>query len=65
MPDDFTVQTWDGAGWATRATVTGNDAVTRRVRFEGGPVTTDRVRIVVTRAETRNGEFSRVAELSP
>ena len=64
VPVDFSVQTWDGADWVTRATVTGNDAVVRRIAF-GEPVVTSRVRVVVTRDEVRNGEFSRVAELSP
>jgi len=64
VPVDFGVQTWDGAEWVTRATVTGNDAVVRRIAF-GEAVTTSRVRIVVTRDDARNGEFSRVAELSP
>jgi alpha-L-rhamnosidase len=64
VPVDFDVQTWDGSAWVTRASVTGNDRVARRIPF-GAAVTTSRVRLVVTRDQFQHGEFSRVAELSP
>jgi alpha-L-rhamnosidase len=61
VPTDFTVQTWDGTQWTTRASVTGNSSVSRWVPF-AAPVTTTQVRVVVT--GTQDG-FSRIAELSP
>jgi alpha-L-rhamnosidase len=60
-PTDFTVQTWDGAQWVTRATVTGNARTYRWIPFPA-EVTTDRVRVVVT--ATQDG-FTRIAELTP
>ncbi|SEO80168.1 alpha-L-rhamnosidase-related protein [Actinacidiphila rubida] len=64
VPTDFAVQTWDGTAWVTHAQVTGNTAVDRWVAFDS-PVTTTSVRIVVNAAQTQNGDFSRVAELTP
>jgi hypothetical protein len=64
VPVDFDVQTWDGSAWVTRASVTGNDRVARRIPF-AAEVTTSRVRLVVTRDQFQHGEFSRVAELTP
>ncbi|MBY8882008.1 family 78 glycoside hydrolase catalytic domain [Actinacidiphila acidipaludis] len=61
VPVDFTVQTWDGTGWVTQATVTGNSAVHRWIPFSS-PVTTTQVRLTVT--ATQDG-FTRVAELTP
>jgi hypothetical protein len=64
VPTDFSVQTWDGTAWTTRAQVTGNSATARWVPF-ADPVATDRVRVVVTASQAQNGAFSRVAELTP
>ncbi|MCW2656982.1 MAG: hypothetical protein JWR06_1175, partial [Jatrophihabitans sp.] len=64
VPTDFTVQTWDGAQWVTQADVTGNTDVTRWIPF-GSAVSTTRVRLVVTASQTQNGNFTRVAELTP
>jgi alpha-L-rhamnosidase len=63
-PADFTVQTWNGSAWIAQATVTGNTAVTRWIVFPAA-VTTNQVRVVVTRDATINGEFTRIAELAP
>ena len=64
VPTDFTVQTWDGTAWTTRAQVTGNTALDRWIPFDA-PVTTSRIRLVVTASQTQNGNFTRVAELTP
>jgi hypothetical protein len=64
VPTDFTVQTWDGSAWVTRAEVSGNTALNRWVPF-GSPVSTTRVRLVVTADQTQNGDYTRVAELTP
>ncbi len=64
VPTDFSVQTWDGTAWTTQAQVTGNAATARWIPF-ADPVTTDRVRVVVTASQAQNGAFSRVAELTP
>lgn len=65
VPQDFTVETWDGSAWTTRATVTGNTAVQRAVRFDA-PVSTARVRITVTKDQpTGKGEFTRINEVWP
>jgi hypothetical protein len=64
VPTDFTVQTWDGAQWVTQADITGNADVTRWIPF-GSAVSTTRVRLVVTASQTQNGNFTRVAELTP
>jgi hypothetical protein len=61
---DFTIDTWDGVNWTTHATVTGNTALTRWVPFDA-PVTTSRVRFVSTASQTQNGNYTRVAELTP
>ena len=61
---DFTIDTWDGANWTTRATVTGNAALARWVPFDA-PVTTSKVRFVSTASQTQNGNYTRVAELTP
>jgi alpha-L-rhamnosidase len=58
---DYTVQTWDGSQWTTRATVSGSTALFRRIAFDR-PVTTTQVRVVVTGAQN---SFSRIAELAP
>jgi hypothetical protein len=55
---DFTVQAWNGTGWTTLATVTGNDRVKRTVTFIA--VTTDRIRIDVTNA---GSSLARVTEI--
>ncbi|WP_052433071.1 alpha-L-rhamnosidase-related protein [Streptacidiphilus carbonis] len=64
VPTDFTVQTWDGTAWTTRATVAGNTALDRWIPFDS-PVTTSQVRLVVTASQTQNGNFTRVAEFTP
>ena len=64
VPTDFTVQTWDGSQWVDQATVTGNTDLYRWIDF-AGPVSTDRVRVVVDASQTQNGNFTRIAELTP
>ncbi|MFC1435582.1 discoidin domain-containing protein [Streptacidiphilus sp. N1-3] len=64
VPTDFSVQTWDGSDWTTRAEVSGNSAVDRWIPFDA-PVSTTQVRLVVTGSQTQNGNFTRVAELTP
>jgi hypothetical protein len=64
VPTDFTLQTLDGGDWVTHATVTGNTALSRWIPFDR-PVTTAQVRIVVTASQTQNGNYTRVAELTP
>jgi hypothetical protein len=63
-PTDFTVQTWDGTQWVTQATVTGNSDVNRWIAFPHA-VSTTRVQLVVTASQTQNGNYTRVAELTP
>jgi len=64
VPTDFTVQAWDGSGWVVQATVSGNSALYRWIPFTS-PVTTAQVRVVVTASQTQNGNFTRIAELTP
>ena len=65
VPQDFTVQTWDGSDWSTAATVTGNTLVQRAVPF-ADPVSTSQVRITVTADQpTSKGEFTRINEVWP
>src|ERR1700742_4800865 len=47
VPQDFTIDTWDGSAWRTQATITGNTDVTRAIRF-AAPVSTTQVRITIT-----------------
>jgi hypothetical protein len=65
VPQDFTVDTWDGSAWQNAATVTGNSTVLRRVPFTA-PVRTTRVRITVTADQSSGkGDFTRVNEVYP
>lgn len=65
VPEDFTVETWDGTAWQQAAAVSGNTDVLRRVPFDN-PVTTTQVRITVTRDQgSGRGDFTRVNELYP
>jgi hypothetical protein len=65
VPQDFTVDTWDGTAWQQSASVTGNTDVLRRVPF-ANPVTTSQVRITVTRDQSSGkGDFTRVNEVYP
>ncbi|MEY9962738.1 hypothetical protein ABIA33_000764 [Streptacidiphilus sp. MAP12-16] len=64
VPTDFAVQTWDGTAWTTQAQVSGNSALDRWIPFSG-PVTTSQIRLVVTASQTQNGNYTRVAELTP
>jgi hypothetical protein len=65
VPQDFTVQTWDGSAWTTQATVTGNSDVQRAVAF-ATPVTTAQVRINVTKDQaSAKGEYTRINEVWP
>lgn len=64
VPTDFSVQTWDGAGWTTQAQVTGNSQLYRWIPFPA-TVSTTGVRVLVTGSQTPNGNFSRIAELTP
>jgi hypothetical protein len=65
VPQDFTVQTWDGTTWTTAATVSANTQVQRAVPFSS-PITTSQVRITVTADQpTDKGEFTRITEVWP
>jgi hypothetical protein len=65
VPQDFTVDTWDGTAWQNAATVTGNTTVQLRVPFTG-TVTTSQVRITVTADQSSGkGDFTRVNEVYP
>ena len=65
VPVDFTVATWNGTGWSTQATVTGNAGIQRAVPFPE-PVTTDQVRITVTKDQASSkGDYTRVNEVWP
>ncbi|MDT4911195.1 MAG: hypothetical protein QOC66_323 [Pseudonocardiales bacterium] len=65
VPQDFTVDTWDGAAWQPVATVTGNTTVLRRVPFTAS-VSTTQVRITVTKDQSSGkGDFTRVNEVYP
>jgi hypothetical protein len=64
VPTDFTVQTSDGSGWTTAATVTGNTDLYRWIPFDQ-PVDATSVRVVVTASQTQNGNFTRIVELAP
>jgi len=64
VPTDFTVQSWDGTQWVTQATVSGNTALYRWIPF-AATVSTNQVRVVVTASQTQNGNFTRIAELTP
>jgi Bacterial alpha-L-rhamnosidase 6 hairpin glycosidase domain/Bacterial alpha-L-rhamnosidase C-terminal domain/F5/8 type C domain len=65
VPQDYTVDTWDGSAWQLAATVTGNTAVMRRVPF-ANPVAATQVRITVTKDQgSSKGEFTRINEVYP
>jgi hypothetical protein len=65
VPQDFTVDTWDGSSWQQAAAVTGNTDVLRRVAFASA-ITTTQVRITVTKDQSSGrGDFTRVNELYP
>src|SRR5256885_461744 len=65
VPQDFTVEVWDGTAWQPAATVSGNTDVQRAVPF-AQPVATSQVRITVTRdQQTPSGEFTRISEVWP
>lgn len=65
VPQDYTVDTWDGTAWQPAATVTGNTEVQHEVPFTA-PVTTTEVRITVTKDQsTQQGEFTRINEVYP
>jgi hypothetical protein len=48
----------------TQVSVTGNAETARWIPFPQG-VSTTQVRVVVTASQTQNGNFTRVAELTP
>lgn len=65
VPQDYTVDAWDGAAWQPVAAVTGNTDVQHPVTF-ASPVTTTQIRITVTKDQsTGKGEFSRITEVYP
>jgi hypothetical protein len=64
VPTDFTIQTWDGTGWVTQATLAGNASLYRWIPFPA-TVSTTQVRVVVTGSQVQNGNFTRVAEVTP
>jgi hypothetical protein len=61
---DFTIQTWDGTTWTTQSTTTGNTDLTRWIPFTQ-PVTTTQLRFTSTATQPQNGNYTRVAELTP
>ncbi|MCS7476352.1 alpha-L-rhamnosidase C-terminal domain-containing protein [Umezawaea endophytica] len=61
---DFTIQTWDGTTWTTQSTTTGNTDLTRWLPFTQ-PVTTTQLRFTATASQPQNGNYTRVAELTP
>jgi hypothetical protein len=64
VPTDFTVQTWDGTQWTTQATVAGSSALYQWVPFNS-TVSTTQVRVIVAASQSQNGNFTRIAELTP
>jgi hypothetical protein len=65
VPQDFTVETWNGSAWQAAATVTGNTEIKRQVPFTA-PVHTAQVRITVTADQgSGKGDFTRVNEIYP
>jgi 3-methyladenine DNA glycosylase Mpg len=54
----FQVQTWDGAQWVTAGTASGNTQVWRQFLFT--PVTTSRIRVLITSALA---SYSRIVEV--
>jgi hypothetical protein len=65
VPQDFTVDTWDGSAWQRAGAVTGNTAVQRAVPFSAA-VTTTQVRITVTKDQaTPKGDYTRISEVYP
>ncbi|HSD00675.1 MAG TPA: Ig-like domain repeat protein [Casimicrobiaceae bacterium] len=56
---DFQVQAWNGSGWVTLGTVSGNNLVKRTVSFSA--YTTDRIRVLVT--GSKDGLWSRITEI--
>ena len=64
VPTDFTVETWNGSQWVVQADVSGNSALYQWIPFTS-PVTTTQVQVVVTASQPQNGNFVRIAELTP
>ena len=65
VPQDYTVDSWDGTQWVNQATVTGNTDVLHRVPFAAA-VSTSQIRITVTQDQpTSKGEFTRINEIYP
>jgi alpha-L-rhamnosidase len=58
---EYQVQTWNGSAWTTQGRVSASTAMTRTIAF-ADPVTTTRVRIVVTGVMNAS---SRIAEVKP
>ncbi|HWO61787.1 MAG TPA: trehalase family glycosidase [Umezawaea sp.] len=61
---DFTIQTWTGTTWTTQSTITNNTDLTRWIPF-AQPVTTTQLRFTSTASQPQNGNYTRVAELTP
>ncbi|HEY2982692.1 MAG TPA: discoidin domain-containing protein, partial [Jatrophihabitantaceae bacterium] len=65
VPQDFTVDAWDGTTWQPVASITGNADVQRQVPF-ASTVSTTQVRITVTKDQSSGkGDFTRVNEVWP
>ncbi|MCU1686398.1 MAG: alpha-L-rhamnosidase [Amycolatopsis sp.] len=65
VPQDFTVDAWDGSQWQQVGSVTGNTAIQRSVPF-AAPVMATQVRITVTKNQaTGKGNYTRVSEVYP
>ncbi|GAA2522315.1 hypothetical protein Ahu01nite_068420 [Winogradskya humida] len=58
---EYQVQTWNGSAWVTQGKVSASTAMTRTIAF-ADPVTTTKVRVVVTGVVNQS---SRVAEVKP
>ena len=64
VPTDFQVQTWNGTAWVTNAQVSGNSSLYLWIPFTA-PVTTTQVQVIVTASQPQNGNYTRIAELTP
>lgn len=60
---DFDVQYWNGGSWATvsNGSITGNNKVLKKFQFS--PITTDKIRVVVTDSLSAQYRYSRIVEL--
>lgn len=62
---DYEIQTWDGSQWVTKATVVGNTADVVSSTFAA--VTTDQLRVYITKAAQQDGgdyDMARIMEVT-